>query len=302
MSSNDNIKKDTQRLKTKTVMLSSDVTNELRAQLEEQRKALFGGEKEDTQSEKTITNKASALPASFFYSTDEEEHISKESDNDGYDVFGGGDPLSENLANEADQKNNTLKNEDENEIDRKRKETRQIASNIVKELINSKPKENESLNKELQEVKKPIYVPTSENSPVDKQYSNHTSLDLKKDLTMNEGISWIEESMLCGFLVSFDKNPNGDFYELRSGKLIVTNIPTKGLNTLVILDESVSSMHAMLKISESELTVFDQFSKNGTKIRHAKDNLIKNLSGECEKIFDKDIITFGTVSFKVYLI
>ena len=122
------------------------------------------------------------------------------------------------------------------------------------------------------------------------------------DKLKNEGIFWKNETPLVGFLVTFSNNPNGEFYDLREGKLVITSQINKNMSSLVINDESVSMMHAIMKISNDKISLLDQFSENGTTIKHFGSSNVVELSGESEYIQDKDIITFGNVTFKVCLI
>lgn len=120
--------------------------------------------------------------------------------------------------------------------------------------------------------------------------------------TEGDYIDWVKESPLCGFLVSFDNNPNGDVYQLHTGRLIVTS-EVAGTGSLLFLDdESVSSMHAIVRISnKGEIQVLDQLSEAGTKIER-KDGEVLELSGDKSDLHHGDLLSFGDRSFKVCLI
>ncbi len=111
-------------------------------------------------------------------------------------------------------------------------------------------------------------------------------------------IKWEKETPLVGFLVTFDGNPKGDFIILRSGRLIVSSDQADKGSVLVINDESVSPMHAIIRISEASIVVLDQLSENGTKIQKADGALIE-LSGDKATLEHGDILTFGERSYKV---
>ncbi len=111
-------------------------------------------------------------------------------------------------------------------------------------------------------------------------------------------IKWEKETPLVGFLVSFDGNPKGDFVILRNGRLIVSADQSDKGNLLVINDESVSPMHAIIRVSESSIVVLDQLSENGTKIQKA-DGATIELSGDKANLEHGDTLSFGDRNYKV---
>lgn len=120
----------------------------------------------------------------------------------------------------------------------------------------------------------------------------------------DEYVSWVKESALIGILVSYDVNPNGTIFELRSGRLIVTSEgATANGNFLVLRDDSVSPMHAIIRISASgEVQVLDQLSEFGTKLVRFGSGEIEELSGDKGAVEHGDVIKFGNRSFHVCLI
>lgn len=119
----------------------------------------------------------------------------------------------------------------------------------------------------------------------------------------SEGLVWVKESPIVGFMVSFDSNENGEFYPLRVGRLIITSeASTNGGNYLLINDESVSPMHAILRIGTSgDIQVLDQLSEFGTKIRHINGEE-EQLSGEKGTLHHGDVVFFGNRSYCVCII
>lgn len=115
--------------------------------------------------------------------------------------------------------------------------------------------------------------------------------------------NWIKETPVVGFLISFDSNENGDVHYLRVGRLIITSeTSASGGNQLLLQDESVSPMHAILRMSsQGEVQVLDQLSEFGTKILHP-DGTTEELSGEKGTVSHGDIISFGNRTFNVCLI
>ena len=153
------------------------------------------------------------------------------------------------------------------------------------------------VNKNNQE-QEALVTPKKEN---DEYQATQLKLEDKfKDI--RNGIYWKEQTPLIGFLITFNNNPNGDFYELREGKLVITSQMNKNMNSLVINDESIAVMHAVMKITSNKITLLDPFGENVTTLKHFNSDEVIELSEESEIIKDKDIVTFGNVTFKVCLI
>ncbi|RME59572.1 MAG: FHA domain-containing protein [Candidatus Dadabacteria bacterium] len=120
---------------------------------------------------------------------------------------------------------------------------------------------------------------------------------------LQEGIFWHKETSIIGFLVSYDTNKNGEFFELRTGRLIVTSEAPGAGSYLVINHETVSPMHAIIRVSEDgDVQVLDQLSEYGTKINRFKSGEVEELSGEKSSLMHGDIISFGDRSFYVCIV
>lgn len=114
---------------------------------------------------------------------------------------------------------------------------------------------------------------------------------------------WTKETPIVGFLISFDTNPNGEVYELRTGRLMVSSQPAGGSNCLLLKDESVSPMHAIMRISANgEVQVLDQLSEFGTHIQRFGVSEEKSLSGDKGNVEHGDVIKFGNRRFHVCII
>ena len=119
---------------------------------------------------------------------------------------------------------------------------------------------------------------------------------------MSDTIVWAKSAMLVGFLVTFDNDQNGEYYVLRVGRLIVTSEAPSGGNYLYLKDESVSPMHAIVRIGESgDLQVLDQLSECGSGVRRHETGEETELSGEKCTLGHGDTIRFGRRSFQVCL-
>ena len=93
-------------------------------------------------------------------------------------------------------------------------------------------------------------------APITHQPPQHVAPLQAQQGSFKEGSVWVKETPLVGFLVSYDNNPNGEFFLLRSGRMIVTSERVVSGNYLLIDDESVSSMHAIMRICEGGEILF----------------------------------------------
>ena len=146
-------------------------------------------------------------------------------------------------------------------------------------------------------VAEPLHVP----EPQQPQYETE-AMPIERS-SKPEEIYWKNNTQLVGFLVSFDYEPNGSYLELRVGRLIVSSKFEGSGNCLVLQDESVSPMHAIMRITlGNSVQVLDQLSESGTRIQRAGGGEEQFLSGEKSTLSHGDVIVFGDRSFYVCLI
>ena len=113
----------------------------------------------------------------------------------------------------------------------------------------------------------------------------------------------LSEGILVGFLVSFNGDSRGTFFELRSGRVVVTSEPCSNTASIVINHPSVSPMHAVLKIYEGgEITVLDQLSEYGTKIFRGGDAKHEVVSGDRSTLRHGDVVVFGSYALHVCVV
>ena len=119
----------------------------------------------------------------------------------------------------------------------------------------------------------------------------------------HEEIAWKSVTPLVGFLVSFDHDENGSYLELRTGRLIVTCQREGSGSCLVLHDESVSPMHAVMRVAAGgSIQILDQLSESGTRIRKFSTGEEILLSGEKAELNHGDIVGFGDRTFHVCLV
>lgn len=107
---------------------------------------------------------------------------------------------------------------------------------------------------------------------------------------------------LCGFLVCYFFNPEGEFWPIYESRIIVSkDVVRQETPTLIINHESVDSFHAILKVSQGKVYVLDQLSESGTTIiKNSGEELY--LSGDKGEVVHGESIRFGQVEFKVCLL
>ena len=116
-------------------------------------------------------------------------------------------------------------------------------------------------------------------------------------------IYWKTESALVGFLVTYDHDPKGAYVELRQGRLMVSNQREESGSCLVLLGESISPMHAIMRVATGGIVqVLDQLSEAGTRVRHIGQPEEEFLSGEKSTLSHGDIVFFGDRKFHVLLV
>lgn len=133
--------------------------------------------------------------------------------------------------------------------------------------------------------------------------AHHTAAPQVAASAFKEGIVWTQETPIIGFLVSYDKNPNGEVAVLRSGRLIITSDKVSGGNFLLIEDSSVSPMHAIMRITGGgEVQVLDQLSEFGTVVQRFGSETEEELSGDKSSLEHGDTIKFGNRKFHVCIV
>ncbi len=108
---------------------------------------------------------------------------------------------------------------------------------------------------------------------------------------------------IIGFLVCFDVDPNGEVYEIRAGRKLITSRPTDHGEYMLIQDDSVSPLHAILRTTkEGNLQVLDQLFEHGTGITRQGESEEIEVAGGLETVRNGDILRFGKRSFLVCLL
>jgi hypothetical protein len=139
--------------------------------------------------------------------------------------------------------------------------------------------------------------------PQPKMSSHPIATDAELMTEPRDQIYWKSESRLIGFLVTYDHDPKGSYVELRQGRLMVSNQREESGSCLVVIGESVSPMHAIMRVAPGGVVqVLDQLSEAGTRVKHFGQSEEEFLSGEKSSLSHGDIVFFGDRKFHVLLV
>lgn len=102
------------------------------------------------------------------------------------------------------------------------------------------------------------------------------------------------KSKIVGFLVSFDNAENGEVHEICAGRWLVTSRPTEHGDFILLDDESIEPLHAIMRATDAgNVQVLDQLSKFGTGVTRAGSSKEEDVAGAMCTIGHGDTIRFG---------
>lgn len=112
------------------------------------------------------------------------------------------------------------------------------------------------------------------------------------------------ETQVLGFLVSYDRNPNGEIYPLRKGRWIISSRwHDQSSDCILVEDSSISFAHAIIRVDSSEsVQVMDQLSSNGSGIVRLGGNYEEPLREAVSNLRQGDVIRFGERRFHLCLV
>lgn len=108
---------------------------------------------------------------------------------------------------------------------------------------------------------------------------------------------------IVGFLVSMDKDKNGEVYEIRAGRWVLTSRPTDHGDYILIDDESISPLHAIIRATkDGKIQVLDQLSEHGSGVISVGSDEEEDAAGSTVTVAHGDTIRFGNRFFTVCMI
>jgi pSer/pThr/pTyr-binding forkhead associated (FHA) protein len=107
------------------------------------------------------------------------------------------------------------------------------------------------------------------------------------------------DPVLIGFLVTFQNEPTGKFWPLRSGRTTIGRRGVDGEADVAIGDPSASARHALIQGDPSTGQAFieDLGSRNGTFVNEQKMN-----QGVQRQLHDNDRVRLGSITLVVKLL
>lgn len=105
-------------------------------------------------------------------------------------------------------------------------------------------------------------------------------------------------SRVIGFLVSYDNTENGEVTELRVGRWLVSSKSNGQKDVLVFEDESISAIHAVIKVSDDGVVqIMDQLSDQGSGVLKIQTGKELDASESAVKVLHGDLVRFGSRYF-----
>jgi len=110
-------------------------------------------------------------------------------------------------------------------------------------------------------------------------------------------------SKIIGFLVSFDTSEFGEVFEIRVGRWLVSSRGTEHGDSILIADDSISPLHAILRATEDgKVQILDQLSEFGTGVQSAGSVEEKEVTGSMVDVGHGDKVRFGKRHFVVCVV
>jgi len=107
-------------------------------------------------------------------------------------------------------------------------------------------------------------------------------------------------SKIVGFLISFDKVEFGEVYEIRSGRFMLSSRSAGQDDYIIIQDESISALHAIIRATDDgKIQILDQLSEFGTGVIPVGKTAEDNVSGSMVSVKHGDTVRFGKRTFLV---
>jgi hypothetical protein len=99
---------------------------------------------------------------------------------------------------------------------------------------------------------------------------------------------------IIGFLISFDEIEGGEVHELRVGRWLVSSNNVNQKDTIIVEDDSISPLHAVVKVfDKGDVQILDQLSESGTGVLKQGSDSEVDASNGAIFIAHGDVVRFG---------
>jgi FHA domain len=119
--------------------------------------------------------------------------------------------------------------------------------------------------------------------------------------TQNQAVKRpVGKTKIVAFLISFDDVPQGEVYEIRVGRWLLTSRPTGHEDYILVEDETISPLHAIVRATEEgKIQVLDQLSEHGTSVTKVGTGKEEEITGAMTTLEHGDKVRFGKRHFVV---
>lgn len=136
-------------------------------------------------------------------------------------------------------------------------------------------------------------------APVQQSTVSHVTQDGSSQQVYLQG----DRSLIVGFLISYDNDQNGEVFEIRSGRWLMTSRPTDLGNYIFINDETISPLHAIIRATkDGRVQILDQLSEYGTAVIRVGSEEEEEVAGAMVSVGHGDLIRFGERIFLLCLV
>ncbi len=113
----------------------------------------------------------------------------------------------------------------------------------------------------------------------------------------------VRRSKIVGFLVSFDNDEKGEVYEIAAGRWLVTSRRTEHNDFILIEDDTISPLHAIVRATkDGKIQILDQLSEYGTGVRSPDSEEEVEISGTMVVVEHGSVVRFGERYFVVCVV
>lgn len=125
-----------------------------------------------------------------------------------------------------------------------------------------------------------------------------------KVLSIEEPAQFLDQAIIIGFLVSYERYASGEVYALRQGRRIISSKAPQGSHEYIVIeDPSIVECHASINVTaEGKISLLDHFSGGGTAIRRSGEKQEQSLHATAGEVLHGDVLRLGERHFKVCLV
>ncbi|MCC6952646.1 MAG: FHA domain-containing protein [Deltaproteobacteria bacterium] len=149
----------------------------------------------------------------------------------------------------------------------------------------------------------PVAAPKGSRTPTSSEKRPPRSSGFEEERVISRPVRERPRSKIVGFLITFDTEEHGEVFELRSGRWLITSRPTEHGDYILVDDDSISPMHAVIRATaEGKVQVLDQLSEHGSGVLRVGSEAEEEISGTTVMVGHGDTVRFGGRRFVICLV